>query len=142
MGLNATRMEPWLLVSNDVKLRQEKRVETDALERVTRGWLEQADHGVIQQRRHFVGLIGFDPDAGEERHSFSWYVGGGRTLGFSRMGRAGTEYVCSSDRIEITDVVTGSGWQTQVWELVSKFDVVPGSYYEESIDVEESEASA
>ena len=133
MSLTASILEPWLLVTNDVGLRSVKHVENDTEAKKVKGWLEQADHFVVTQKRHFVGLTHFDPDTGDEKSTFSWYVGNGSTLTFIRtlFKGPGNKYVCTKDRLEILDHVTGEGWETQVWEYQSKFEPVAGSYYEE-----------
>jgi hypothetical protein len=127
-------VEAWRLVSNDVKLRTVKHVDRDTEEKTVKGWLEQADHNVIVQRCHFVGLTLFSDDAGDSKTTFVWYIGGGMTMTWMKVGfiDPADKYVCTSDRIEIEDYVNGSGWEEQVWELVSKMKPVAGSYYEES----------
>lgn len=141
-GLQAVKIEDWLLVTNDVKLRTVKHVENDTAARKVRGWIEQADHLIVTQKRHFIGLIKHGSETGEEQSSFSWYVGGGRKFTFIKtlkIGDSSLKYVCTSDRVEIDDYITGSGWQTQVWELQSKFKPVDGSYYEEDVKDEEED---
>lgn len=137
MAIQAIKVEPWLLVSNDVKVRTVKHITNDTENKKIIGWLEQADHFVVVQRRHFYGLQSFTDEAGNELSgSFSWYVGGGRTLSFIRASMRGSpKWICTNDRIEITDHITGEGWETQTWELQSKFEAVPGSYYESDADV-------
>ena len=135
-ALSASMIESWLLVMNDVKLRNQKHVENDVEEKVVRGFIEEADHFVIVQRRHFVGLIHFEDATGDTSTSFRWYGGGGRTLGWSKVGRINPsdKYVCTNDKLEMEDYIIGSGWQEQVWELQSKWKPVAGSYYEEAVE--------
>ena len=138
MGLLAWRIEPWLLAINDVKLRTRSAREADVAAKLVYTWQEQADHFTIVQRRNFVRMSSFSDQTGDTTTSFSWYIGGGVTLTYTRAGRINPadQYVCTSDKVEIEDFVTGSGWQEQVWELQSKWTGVAGSYYEEAIDEE------
>lgn len=134
MSLTAIWIDSWELLENDVCLRSVKHIEHDTDAKVVKGWLEQADHFVVRQKRRFRGFSGHTPETGDEKNSFSWYVGGGETYGFSRSGRTGSEkYVCTRDRVVIEDIITGTGYQLQVWELQSKMEPVPGSYFEEAV---------
>ncbi len=135
-GLQAQIIEDWLLVTNDVHLRSVKHVEHDTEEKKVRGWIEEADHLIVTQKRHFVGLINHKSETGEEASGFNWYVGGSRRMSFVKTLKVGDEklkYVCRRDWIHIEDYITGSGWQYQVWELQSKFKPVDGTYYEEEV---------
>jgi len=134
VSVTATFLEGWDLVENDVQLRSVKRRETDVAAGVMRGWLEQADTSSIQIKRHFVGLLTFADDAGSEQAGFSYHVGNGVTLSFSRIG--GLKYLCTRNTIKIDDLIIGEGWEMQTWERVSKFEMVEGSYYEEPIPEE------
>ena len=133
--LVATSIEEWLLLVNDVNLVTTKVTEKDTAARKVRGWLEQSDHFVVNQKRRFFGLQQWTDNTGDESSSFRWYVGGGVTLSFTRAGRisAGDKYICTKDRIEIDDHIAGSGWQEQVWELQSKSAPVAGSFFEETV---------
>lgn len=135
MSVSADRVEAWLLVSNDVKVRTRPHVKNDVENKKVSGWLEQADQFTVVQKRHFVGLSNFKDEAGDEGSgNFSWYVGGGKTLGFSKTSTKGSpKWFCTQDSIVIQDHITGEGWETQVWELQSKFVPVAGSYYEEDV---------
>ena len=134
MGVIAAIVEPWRLVSNDVQLRTIKHIARDTEEKKVRGWLEQADHSVVVQRRQFVWMTAFSDDAGETSTIFTWYIGAGITHTWMKVGMISPadKYVCTRDRIEIEDYVNGVGWEEQVWELISKEKPVAGSYYEES----------
>ncbi len=135
MGIFADNVEAWLLVVNDVALLQQKHVENLTEEKKVVGWLEQADHAVITMRRHFVGLRAFEEETGTSRSQFTWYIGNKRFLTFTKIslqGR-GNSYVCAKDRLYELDPITGSGWEEQTWECISKFVPVLGSYYEETV---------
>lgn len=137
MSVTSAILEPWLLVNLDVKIRTFKHVENDTENKKVIGWLEEADHFVVVQRRHFVGLRAFKDDAGKEGSSFSWYTGRGKLWTWFKSSTKGApRWVCTNDRVEVTDHITGEGWETQVWELQSKFVPVPGSYYEEQVSTE------
>lgn len=138
MSVSATWVEGWLLVENDVQLRTRKHVETDAAAGIVRGWLEQSDESSIQLKRHFVGLTAFDDETGDEKASFTYHVGNGNSLTFSRSGSAGAsnKYLCTRDRIAIEDHIDGSGWEYQAWQKIGKWAMVEGSYYEETLPLE------
>ena len=135
MSVSGSIVEGWLLVSNDVKVRTKPVIKNDVENKKVIGWLEQCDQFAVVQKRRFVGLSSFKDEAGEESVGmFSWYVGGGRNLTYSRTSNRGTpKWFCTQNSIVIDDHITGTGWETQVWELQSKFQQVPGSYYEETI---------
>lgn len=134
-SLTADTVEAWQLESNDVKLLTEKKSVVDLGRRVSMGWAEDSDLAIVVQKRHFVGLLSHVEAAGDTGSSFSWYVGGGHTLSWSKVsynGR-GSAYVCTEDKIEIEDYINGSGWQRQVWQHLSQSERVAGSYWEEPI---------
>ncbi|NQT92550.1 MAG: hypothetical protein HQ559_07305 [Lentisphaerae bacterium] len=134
-SLAAGTIENWLLQANDVNLVTSKVTEKDVAGQKVRGWLEQSDHFVIEQKRRFVNLVEFTDSTGDTSTSFTWQVGPGNLIGFTRVGRidAADQYVCTKDRIEIDDHITGSGWQMQIWELQSKTTPVAASYFEEAV---------
>lgn len=135
MAVEASFIDDWLLVENDVQLRTRKRFETDTVNNIVRGWLEQADESLLQLKRHFVGLTSFSDEAGDEKVSFTYDIGNGTSMTFSRPGMAGSsnKYICTRDKINIEDHVDGKGWEHQTWQKIGKYTMVTGSYYEEDL---------
>jgi hypothetical protein len=137
MSVTATILEDWQLEENDTQLRTQKRRETDLAAGLVKGWLEQADVSSLSIKRHFVGLTAFTTEVGDEQGSFTYHVGNGVNLTFA--STSANRYLCTRDKIAIADHVIGEGWESQTWERVAKWAMVPGSYYEEAIP-EEGEA--
>jgi hypothetical protein len=123
-------------LENDVQLRTQKRVSTDVKARKSYGWLEESDTSSLQMKRHFVGLTAFTDETGVEDGVFTVDVGGGVSMVLSRGNK---RYICTRDRLVIDDHITGEGWEHQTWERVGKWEVVAGSYYEQTLP-EEGEA--
>ncbi len=134
MSVTATYLEGWQLVENDTQLRNQKRREVDVAAGIVRGWLEQADVSSLSIKAHFVGLLTFSSETGQEKATFSYHVGNGVVLSFSSTG--GNKYLCTRDRLQIDDHIAGEGWEHQTWERVDKWEIVEGSYYEEPIPEE------
>lgn len=133
MSVQAKIVEPWLLDDLDVRCRTIARVQTNIETKKNICWLEQVDHFILSMRRHFIGLNGFQDEAGNQSTGgFQLYVGNGKSYSFSRTsGKPGNpKWICTSNRLQITDHITGEGWEIQVWELQSAPQMVPGSYYE------------
>lgn len=134
MSVSARIVEPWELVRNTVQYQVRKHVEHDTDAGIVRGWLEESDVSVLEIRRKFVGLLAFFDQAGEERSSFQYVVGGGQMAGFSRIGRAGEKYVCTGNVAEIEDYVTGTGVERQTWQINGKWKPKAGSRFEETVE--------
>jgi hypothetical protein len=134
VSVTATILEDWQLVENDTQLRSQKRREVDVENRIVMGWLEQADVSSLTIKRHFIGLLSFTTSVGDESASFTYHVGAGVYLIFTRVG--GEKYLCTRDKPHIEDHIDGEGWETQVWERVAKWEMVEGSYYEEDLPEE------
>lgn len=136
MPLGAKKVEAWLLMDLDVGVRTTKHVEPDVANKKVVGWLQQSDHFVVVQKRHFYGLNSFSDEAGNEGGgSFQWFVGAGQTLTITRTSTRGSpKWICVQDSIAITDHITGEGWQTQRWELQSRIEPVDNSYFEQDVE--------
>lgn len=132
MSVTATITESWSLVDYDPRLRTVKRVVTE--ETKIRGWLEQCDESALQIKRHFIGYTGYTSKLGYEDASISCHVGNGAMKNFTVS--TSNKFICTRDRVEITDHIIGEGWNHQTWEVVSKRKVVEGSYYEEDLPEE------
>lgn len=133
MGVRADRVLNWVLVRNDVQTIRERVTERDVENQLVRGWIEQAEHSVLIIRRKLIGLRGFTPDTGETKGSFTYETQGGRLVPFAHLGPASEQYVCERDSIDVVDLITGEAFQTQRWELVTKFLPVSGTYYEQAV---------
>ena len=106
--LVAQRIEAWVLVVNESTLK----ISTD---RET-GKIYKSDHYVIQIKRTIAVVSAFVESAGEERSSFTYYIGGGSTISFSSTSK---KYICTSDRLSTVDLITGECAQEQTWEYVT-----------------------
>jgi hypothetical protein len=134
VSVTAGILEDWQLVENDTQLRSQKRREVDVAARLVMGWLEQADVSSLSIKRHFVGLLSFDTEVGDEDGSFTYHVGNGVSLSFASTD--GNKYLCTRDKVQIDDHIDGEGWEHQTWERVAKWEMVEGSYYEEALPEE------
>lgn len=132
--LFARQIEPWYCDGNYTHLIQEKVTETDVATRTVRGWLQQAEHSTLILSRQFVGLRKHDSAVGETRANFVFRSGGGAQATFKH--RADESYTCVDDDALPRDTITGEGVQVQRWEYISPFEPVPGSYFEETLELD------
>ena len=109
--LVASKIEAWVLITNESTLR----ISTD---RET-GKVYKAEHYVIQLKRTAIVVTQYSEATGDERTSFSYYVGGGSTISFATVGSPGKKYVCTSDKLTLINSVTGECEQEQTWEHVT-----------------------
>jgi len=129
MSVTATILEGWQLSDKDSRLRTAKRRVTTTDKII--GWLEQTDESSLQIKRHFIGLLTESSSVGTEDASISCHVGNGYYKNFTVS--ASNKYLCTRDRVAVEDHVIGEGWEYQTWEIVAKWEMVPGSYYEEAL---------
>jgi hypothetical protein len=124
MGLAAIWVDAWTLNGDhDCKLVLQKKSETDHDAGVVRSWVEKAEHFVLPLRRQFIGFVSWAEEVGQESGSFSYYVGAGINHGYS----TSKKHWCTTDKIKVEDLITGSGFQEQVWEYETPWETVPGT---------------
>jgi hypothetical protein len=109
--LVAASVDAWVLLSNESTLK----ISTDR----ENGKVYKSSHYVINMKRTAIRVSQYSEATGGERFSFSFYVGGGSTIGFASVGSPGKKYICTSDKLAPVNLVTGECEQEQTWEHVS-----------------------
>lgn len=117
MSVSAIHSENWYLEGFDPTIEYQTATPSSGGDPV----LQSREHYVITQSRKLVKVTGFDEEVGTSKTSFQWYMGGSVSLFKSSTG---TKYICSSDKLQIVNLITGEAKQTQVWEHYTEWEDV------------------
>jgi hypothetical protein len=119
MSLSAERTLNWIL--DDFDTSGEYRENSS-------GVIQTRDHYILNMNRRFVKLRSWTTERGESRTTFAFETGGGVTSVIGPF--SSKKFICSRDKLQIIDHITGEGIEAQVWEHYTKWEDVDNNAFE------------